>query len=47
VNAPRTLRLAMDQNVPTPLINAVRACLPSNLELQSLHETDPRLSDQL
>ena len=47
MNQPPTLRLALDQNVPTPLINAVRACLPSNLELQSLHEIDPRLSDQL
>jgi hypothetical protein len=37
----------MDQNFPTPLINAVRAYLPSNLGLQSLHEIDPRLSDQL
>ena len=47
MNQPRTLRLALDQNVPTPLINAVRAYLPSNLELQSLHEIDPRLSVQL
>ena len=39
------MRLALDQNFPTPLINAVRAYLPSNLELQSLHEIDPRLSD--
>jgi hypothetical protein len=45
VNQPRTLRLALDQNFPTPLINAVRAYLPSNLGLQSLHEIDPRLSD--
>lgn len=45
MNAPRTLRLALDQNFPTPLINAVRAYLPSNLGLQSLHEIDPRLSD--
>jgi hypothetical protein len=45
VNAARTLRLALDQNFPTPLINAVRAYLPSNLELQSLHEIEPRLSD--
>ena len=45
MNARRTLRLALDQNFPTPLINAVRAYLPSNLGLQSLHEIDPRLSD--
>ena len=44
MNQPRTLRLALDQNFPTPLINAVRAYLPSNLELQSRHEIDPRLS---
>jgi hypothetical protein len=42
VNAPRTLRVALDQNFPNPLINAVRAYLPSNLEIQSLHEIDPR-----
>lgn len=45
MNQPRTLRLALDQNFPTPLINAVRVYLPTNLELQSLHEIDPRLSD--
>lgn len=41
----RTLRLALDQNFPTPLINAVRAFLPADLELRSLREIDPRLSD--
>jgi hypothetical protein len=45
VNEPRSLRLALDQNFPTPLINAVRGYLPANLELRSLHEIDPRLSD--
>lgn len=45
MNAPRTLRLALDQNFPTRLINAVRAYLPAEFELRSLHEIDPRLSD--
>jgi hypothetical protein len=45
VNAPRTLRLALDQNFPTPLINAVRSYLPAELDLRSLREIDPRLSD--
>jgi len=45
VNAPRTLRLALDQNFPTPLISAVRGYLPAELDLRSLREIDPRLSD--
>lgn len=39
------LRLALDQNFPTPLINAVRPYLPPELELASLREIDPALSD--
>jgi hypothetical protein len=39
------LRLALDQNFPTPLINAVRGYLPSAIEVRSLGEIDPRLSE--
>ena len=39
------LRLALDQNFPTPLINAVRGYLPADLEIQSLRQIDPRLSE--
>jgi hypothetical protein len=39
------LRLALDQNFPTPLINAVRGYLPADIEVRSLREIDPRLSD--
>jgi hypothetical protein len=45
VNAPPTLRLALDQNFPTPLINAIRSSIPFGIELRSLREIDPRLSD--
>lgn len=45
MNAPATLRLALDQNFPTPLINAVRTYLPAGLDLESLHQIDPSLSD--
>lgn len=45
MTAPRPLRLALDQNFPTPLINAVGNYVPSDLEVRSLHEIDPRLSD--
>jgi hypothetical protein len=38
------LRLALDQNFPTPLIHAVAAYLPPDLELSSLHEIDLRLT---
>lgn len=40
-----SLRLALDQNFPTPLINAIRGYLPSTLQVSSLREIDPRLSD--
>ncbi len=39
------LRLALDQNFPTPLIDAVRDYLPKDLEVRSLHQIDRRLSD--
>jgi hypothetical protein len=45
VNTPGPLRLALDQNFPTPLINAIRDYLPADLEVRSLREIDPRLSD--
>ncbi|MEJ7741276.1 MAG: hypothetical protein WKF73_01280 [Nocardioidaceae bacterium] len=44
VTEPR-LRLALDQNFPTPLIYAVRDYLPSDPELTHISEIDPRLSD--
>lgn len=45
MSAPGSLRLALDQNFPTPLINAVRAYLPPALDVRSLREIDRRLSD--
>lgn len=45
MNAPPALRFALDQNFPTPLINAVCGYLPAELELRSLREIDARLSD--
>ena len=42
---PGQLRLALDQNFPTPLINAIRDYLPTDLEVRSLREIDHRLSD--
>lgn len=45
MSTPRRLRLALDQNFPTPLINAIRGYLPPEMELRSLHEIDRRLSD--
>jgi len=45
VSTPGPLRLALDQNFPTPLINAVRGYLPVDIEVLSLREIDPRLSD--
>lgn len=45
MSVPRNLRLALDQNFPTPLINAIRPYLPAVLEIRSLREIDPRLSD--
>ena len=44
MSTPRSLRLALDQNFPTPLLNAIRDYLPADLELRSLREIDPRLS---
>jgi hypothetical protein len=43
-DATPALRLALDQNFPTPLIRAIAAYLPPDLELRSLNEIDPRLS---
>ena len=40
-----TLRLALDQNFPTPLIGAVTDYLPVDIEIKSLHRIDPRLSE--
>lgn len=45
MTAGRALRLALDQNFPTPLINAVHTYLPRDLEIRSLHQIDRRLSD--
>ena len=39
------LRLALDQNFPTPLIEVLRPYLPADIELHSLHRIDPVLSD--
>ena len=39
-----TLRLALDQNFPTPLISEIGAYLPGDLELRSLQQIDPRLT---
>lgn len=40
-----TLRLALDQNFPTPLIRAVADYLPMDIEVESLQRINPRLSD--
>jgi hypothetical protein len=40
-----TLRLALDQNFPTPLIGAVTDYLPVDIEIKSLRRIDPRLSE--
>lgn len=39
------LRLALDQNFPIPLIEAVRTYLPTNLEIAHLKNIDRRMSD--
>lgn len=39
------LRLALDQNFPTPLIRAVADYLPAELEIESVHRIDRRLSE--
>jgi hypothetical protein len=39
------LRLALDQNFPTPLIEVVRQYLPADLQLTILHRIDPALSE--
>jgi len=44
VSSPR-LRLALDQNFPTPLIRAVADYLPGDIELRHIASIDPRLSD--
>lgn len=38
------LRLALDQNFPTPLLDSIAAYLPPDLELSSVHKIDRRLS---
>lgn len=40
----RRLLLALDQNFPTPLIDALSEYLPSDIELQPIFRVDPRLS---
>jgi hypothetical protein len=45
VNEGRPIRLALDQNFPTPLIRAVATYLPDDVEVSSLHQIDRRLSD--
>jgi hypothetical protein len=45
VNEGQPIRLALDQNFPTPLIRAVAAYLPDDVEVRSLHQIDRRLSD--
>jgi hypothetical protein len=39
VNEGQPIRLALDQNFPTPLIRAVAAYLPDDVEVSSLHQT--------
>jgi hypothetical protein len=39
------LRLALDQNFPTPLIEGIRQFLPADLQLTSLHRINPALSE--
>jgi hypothetical protein len=39
------LRLALDQNFPTPLIDAMRPWVPTDIELTSVRMIDPALSD--
>lgn len=39
------MRLALDQNFPIPLINAVSDFLPSNMHIAHLKSIDRRLSD--
>jgi hypothetical protein len=41
----RFLRLALDQNFPTPLIHSIREYLPVDLELSHIQSIDPRLSE--
>lgn len=41
---PPALRLAFDQNFPTPLIRRLADFLPEPLELGPLHQIDPRLT---
>lgn len=38
------LRLALDQNFPTPLIDAVRHWLPPDLDMTSVSKIDPAMS---
>jgi len=39
------LRLALDQNFPTPLIEAMRPWVPTDIDLTSVRKIDPALSD--
>jgi hypothetical protein len=40
-----TFRVALDQNFPTNLVNAIAGAVPPGVELASIHRVDPRLSD--
>lgn len=45
MSSPGSLHLALDQNFRTPLLRAVSPCLPGDIELTSVFEIDPKLSD--
>ncbi len=45
MTTPVVLRLALDQNFPTPLLQALQTYLPDDLHLLSLRQIDPRLSE--
>lgn len=45
MTAPRRLRLALDQNFPVPLLSTVSDYLPEQVEIRSLRQIDPRLSE--
>lgn len=41
----KSLRLALDQNFPRPLLEALQPFLPPDLELAHIFAIDPRMSD--
>ncbi len=45
MTTPVVLRLALHQNFPTPLLQALQTYLPDDLHLLSLRQIDPRLSE--